>query len=160
MDLSKVTKVALKSSTLDGLKTELEDHLTVAMQRQPKTVTLTSYKIPIGLGGVIEPGQRISSVIPFAVNGNLTDFMSSLPASIKDVYIHVTVRTGGVSQTVDQRLQDGFRSYDINLAVPKMSFAKVELENKGKTPIEALVGFTFEERLANEIKAPGLIGTI
>ena len=154
------SNIKLQGNSIPELKQEIAKHLDRALVRVPKDKTLTSYKIPMGFGCTIEAGERYSVTYPFGITGSLADFMSFLPPSTRDCWIKVTVSNSGITQQTEQRLQDDYRNYSIQLNVPRLSVVKIELDNRSKIAIEAVVGFTFQERRSDEIRTTELIGNI
>lgn len=152
--------IVFAATDLEGLKEEIGQHLARAMQRRPRDITFVSYKIPFGFGGLVEAGEVIEKIIPFPIAGTLSDFMSYLPPSTKDVFIRITAVQKATSQVVEQRLQDEHRLYKFKADIPAASFVRLQIMNKGKSAVDALVGFTFQERAANEIGTVNLIGDI
>ena len=152
--------VILRGRSIEELQSEIGEHLTRVMQRQPKTAINVSYKIPLGFGGPLEAGQSICTTLAFPLSGTLANFMSVLPPSAGDVFIKLTATSQGITQVLEQRLQDGERSYSLEITVPRLSHAKLEITNKGKTTVDAVVGFTFQETMTDEIKVLGLIGSL
>ena len=153
-------KIVLNSTDLEGLKSELSEHLSRAMVRQPRNVTLQSYKIPMGFSGFVKAGEEISAILPFPIAGTLQDFMSVTPLGVKEVMAQITVVSATNSQRVETRLQDGYRGYNISANIAKLSYVKIKLVNKSKVDADCIVGFTFQEELTHEIKETRLIGNL
>ena len=144
MGSSNPDKIKIRATDIETLIPELEDHITVAMQRQ-KVKKVDSPKIPYGFGCSLEPASSQSAVFSFPVLGKLANFVSDLPASCKDCYLKVTVKSGNTTVSIEERLQDQSRSYAIEVPIPEISFVKITLENRGKETIDASIGFTYQE---------------
>jgi hypothetical protein len=153
-------RIVLYGNDIPTLKTELQDYLSEAMNKQPVNKTLVSYKIPMGIGEIIEAGRSVTKIIPFPVAGVIENLMSFLPPSTKDVFVKITVSNKGIEQGATQRLQDDYRAYTLKLLIPAVSVVRVEISNNCKVAVEAIVGFTFEERLSDEIRTTELIGNL
>ena len=160
MDLSKPSTFRLQGKDLEALKRELEGHLVRMSIRQPREPRPPANKMPMGFGLLVEAESSAVTYFPFTLGGSITDFMSLLPPSTKELYIKITLMNSGVSQRVEQRLQDEYRAYTIQLNIPKLSVAKIELINKSNVAVEAIIGFTFQEDRDNAIRTTELIGNL
>ena len=152
--------ITLQGCSIEDLKKELEVHLSNACKRQKPDRILMSYAIPMGVGATIEAGEEYKAFVPFSIPGLVSNFTSFVPSGNKDISFELRVVADGITQLVEKRLQDSFRSYSIELQVPKASFVCVTLRNSSKVSADVVIGFTFKEGAANEIQTLGLIGTM
>lgn len=144
--------IALRGQTVEELKQELSRHLAhLSCRKHPDVISIQN-KVPMGLTGIIEPGQTIEGDFVFPVGGTLQDFVSRIAPSVKDIWISIEVVTEAVTQKVEQRMQDGFRSYRMDLKIPDRTFGTLRIENKGKTSEKVSIGFTYQQGKAYEIK--------
>lgn len=141
-----ISEIKLFGTTLEELKSELEKHLARAMQRQvSKPAAMPSAKIPMGFSGFIQPGESFEAITVFPLAGKLSCFSSFVSGTNKDVVAQITLYRDGGSNRIDQKLLDGFRSYDTAVEVPANSFAKIKLVNNGKVEVQSTIGFVFQE---------------
>lgn len=144
--------VVLQANDIDGLKQELSRHLGRLASRQHPEVIAIQNKVPYGLCSSVDAGQEVDGNFVFPLGGTLQDFVSLIPNSIKDIWIAIEVQTPVGLQKVEQRMQDGFRSYNLNIAIPDKTFGTLKIINKGKTTEKVSIGFTYQQGKDYEIK--------
>lgn len=144
--------VNLHSNDIAGLKQELSRHLgRLACRQHPEVISIQN-KVPYGLCSTIEAGQEAEGSFVFPLGGTLQDFVSHIPQSIKDIWIAIEVETPVGTQKVEQRMQDGFRSYNLGIDIPDKTFGTLRVLNKGKTTEKVSIGFTYQQGKDYEIK--------